>query len=214
MNFVKEIKTTFSNKMKAADTEWKIESFKQGKRNTVDFMIEFKALAIKTDTNKLHMIFLLKKNVLPDIIKTILGYSLIVALETLKEWKVAITSVEQGYESTERQYDYKTGTGTTYREQGQPMDIRKSNGNFKDKKLQCFNCNKYKHMAKKCWKKKEKDIRKCFKCKKMGHIMKDCKEKQPMKKQSIQEESDDKDNEDKQKDFEEDPKQVQYKRSL
>ena len=135
MNFVKEIKTTFSNKMKAADTEWKIESFKQGKRNTVDFMIEFKALAIKTDTNKLHMIFLLKKNVLPDIIKTILGYSLIVALETLKEWKVAITSVEQGYESTERQYDYKTGTGTTYREQGQPMDIRKSNGNFKDKKL-------------------------------------------------------------------------------
>ena len=69
-------------------------------------------------------------------------------------------------------------------------------------------------MAKKCQKKKEKDIRKCFKCKKMGHIMKDCKEKQPMKKQSIQEESDDKDNEDKQKDFEEDPKQVQYKRSL
>ena len=63
MNFVKEIKTTFSNKMKAADTEWKIESFKQGKRNTVDFMIEFKALAIKIDTNKLHMIFLLKKNV-------------------------------------------------------------------------------------------------------------------------------------------------------
>ena len=135
MNFVKEIKTTFSNKMKAADTEWKIESFKQGKRNTVDFMIEFKALAIKTDTNKLHMIFLLKKNVLPDIIKTILGYSLIVALETLKEWKVAITSVEQGYESTEERHDYKTGTGTTYREQGQPMDIRKSNGNFKDKKL-------------------------------------------------------------------------------
>ena len=63
MNFVKEIKTTFSNKMKAADTEWKIESFKQGKRNTVDFMIEFKALAIKIYTNKLHMIFLLKKNV-------------------------------------------------------------------------------------------------------------------------------------------------------
>ena len=29
--FVKEIKTTFSDKMKAADTKWKIETFKQGK---------------------------------------------------------------------------------------------------------------------------------------------------------------------------------------
>jgi len=86
------------------------------------------------------------------------------------------------------------------------MDIGKSNDNFKDGKPKCFNCNKYKHMAKKCWKKKEKDIRKYFKCEKVGHIMKDCKEKQPMKKQSIQGESDDKDNEDKYKDFGEDPK--------
>ena len=30
--FVKEIKTTFSNKMKAADAKWRIESFKQGKK--------------------------------------------------------------------------------------------------------------------------------------------------------------------------------------
>ena len=86
------------------------------------------------------------------------------------------------------------------------MDIRKLNDNFKDKKPKCFNCNKYKHMSKKCWKKKEKDIRKCFKCEKVRHIMKYCKEKQPMKKQSIQEESDNKDNEDKQKSFGEDPK--------
>ena len=62
-NFVKEIKTTFSNKTKAADAEWRIESFKQGKWNTPDFMIEFEALAIKADTDKLHAIFLLKKNV-------------------------------------------------------------------------------------------------------------------------------------------------------
>ena len=34
--------------------------------------------------------------------------------ETLKEWKVAITSVEQGYESMEGRYDYKTSTRTTY----------------------------------------------------------------------------------------------------
>jgi len=30
-DFIKEIKTTFSDKSKAADAEWKIESFKQGK---------------------------------------------------------------------------------------------------------------------------------------------------------------------------------------
>ncbi len=29
--FVKELKTTFSDKSKAADAEWKIETFKQGK---------------------------------------------------------------------------------------------------------------------------------------------------------------------------------------
>ena len=62
-DFVKEIKTTFSDKSKAADAKWKIKTFKQGKRNTADFMIKFDALATKTDTNELHVIFLLKKNV-------------------------------------------------------------------------------------------------------------------------------------------------------
>jgi len=75
----------FSNKMKAADAEWKIESFKQGKQNTADFMIEFEALAMKVNTNELHVIFLLKKNVQLDIIKTILEYSPITVPETLKE---------------------------------------------------------------------------------------------------------------------------------
>jgi len=49
--------------MKTADVEWKIKSFKQGKKNTVDFMIEFDILAMKVDTDELHAIFLLKKNV-------------------------------------------------------------------------------------------------------------------------------------------------------
>ena len=61
-DFVKEIKTMFSNKSKAADAEWKIETFKQGKQNTADFIIEFEALAMKADTDELHAIFLLKKN--------------------------------------------------------------------------------------------------------------------------------------------------------
>jgi len=52
----------FSDKMKVANAEWKIEMFKQGKKNTVDFMIEFNVLAMKADTDELHAIFLLKKN--------------------------------------------------------------------------------------------------------------------------------------------------------
>ena len=61
-DFVKKIKMTFSDKTKAANAKWKIEIFKQRKKNTVDFMIEFEALAMKTDTDELHTIFLLKKN--------------------------------------------------------------------------------------------------------------------------------------------------------
>jgi len=64
-------------------------------------MIEFEALAMKAETDDLHVIFLLKKNIQADIIKTILGYPLIAAPDTLKEWKVAITAVRQGYESME-----------------------------------------------------------------------------------------------------------------
>jgi len=48
-------------------------------------MIKFEALTIKADIDELHAIFLLKKNVQQDIIKTILGYPPIVAPETLKE---------------------------------------------------------------------------------------------------------------------------------
>ena len=124
--FIKEIKTMFSDKIKAVDTEWRIESFKQGKKNIADFIIEFKALAMKADTDELYAIFLLKKNVQQDIIKTILGYLPIVVSESLKEWKVAITSVGQGYESTKGWH------------------------NFKDGKPKCFNCDKEEHIAKDC----------------------------------------------------------------
>ena len=81
-------------------------------------MIEFDTLAMKIDTDELYTIFLLKKNIWQDIIKMILGYPLITAPELLKEWKVAITLVGQGYESTEGRNDYKTSTGITYGGQG------------------------------------------------------------------------------------------------
>ena len=205
---MKELKTTFSDKSKAADAEWKIETFKQGKRNTADFIIEFETLAMKADTDELHAIFLLKKNVRHNIIKIILGYPPIAMPKTLKEWKVAITSVGQGYESTEGRHDYKMETGTTYGGRGQPMDIGKSNDNYKDGKPKCFNCNKYGHMAKECQaEKKERKTRTCFKCEKKGHIAKNCKGKQAMKKHKIQKkESDEEDKNDKEQGFGEDLK--------
>ena len=79
------------------------------------------------------------------------------------------------------------------------MDIRKNNDNFKDRKPKCFNCNKYRHIAKEYWKKKEKETRKCFKYNKEEHIAKDCKEKKLMKKQKNQKELKDEDNEEKDK---------------
>ena len=78
------------------------------------FIIEFEVLAMKADTNKLHVIFVLKKNMQANIIKIILEYSLIKMLEIFKEWKVAITLVKQGYEFIEGQHNYKTRIGTIY----------------------------------------------------------------------------------------------------
>ena len=83
--FVKEVKTAFSNKSKVVDAEWKIKTFRQGKEHIVDFIIEFKVLAMKTETDNIYAIFLLKKNIKSNIIKTILGYLSVAALETLKE---------------------------------------------------------------------------------------------------------------------------------
>jgi len=116
--------------------------------------------------------------------------------EILKEGKVAITLVGQGYESIEGCHDYKTSTEITYGGREQPMDIGKSNDNFKDGKPKCFNCNKYRHMAKECQlEKKEQETQTYFKCDKKEHIAKDCKGKQTMKKQKVQEDLDDEDKE-------------------
>ena len=93
------------------------------------------------------------------------------------EWKVVIILVGQRYKSTEGWHDYKTSTGTIYRGWWQLIDIGKSNNNFKGGKLKYFNCNKYGYIAKKYWKKKEKEIRKCFKYKQEGHIAKNYKGK-------------------------------------
>ena len=83
-------------------------------------MIEFNVLVTKAETDDMHTIFLLKKNVWADIIKTILEYPPMAAPNILKEWKVAITSVGQRYESTKSRHDYKTRTGMTLENKGHP----------------------------------------------------------------------------------------------
>jgi len=114
-------------------------------------MIKFKALAMKAKTNDRHMMFLLKKNVKSNIIKTILGYPPIVIPESLKEWKVAITSVGQEYKSTKEKQDYKTGSEIIYRGVEIFIDVRKTKDNYdKDRKPRCFNCNVYEYMVKDC----------------------------------------------------------------
>ena len=59
--------------------------FKQSKKQIADFITEFEALAMKAETDDLHTIFLLKKNIQTDIIKIILGYLLIAVPESLRK---------------------------------------------------------------------------------------------------------------------------------
>jgi len=115
---------------------------------------------MKAKTNDIYTIFLLKKNVRSDIIKTILEYLSIVVPEILKEWKIAIISVGQEYESMESRHDFKTGSEITYREREVLINIGKFKNNYyKDRKSKCFNCNVYRYIAKNCWKpKKEKRL--------------------------------------------------------
>jgi len=123
----------------------------------MDFMIEFKTLVIKAETDNMHTSILLKKNVKSNIIKTILEYLPIVAPETFKEWKMVIILVEQGYKSTESQHNYRTGTEITYEGRRTPMEIGKSKNNYdKDGKPRCFNCNIYEYIANDCQKPKKK----------------------------------------------------------
>jgi len=61
--FVREIKIVFSDKSKVADAEWKIKTFRQSKKHIANFIIEFETLVMKAETDDMHTIFLLKKNV-------------------------------------------------------------------------------------------------------------------------------------------------------
>jgi len=95
-------------------------------------------LVIKAKIDDMHTIFLLKKSIKSNIIKTILEYLPIVALESLKKWKIAVTSVRQGYKFIEDKQDYRTGSEITYRERKVSIKIGKSKDNYnKDEKPIC-----------------------------------------------------------------------------
>ena len=150
-------------------------------------MIEFKALVMKAETGDMHTIFLLKKNVWMDIIKTILEYPPMIVLEILREWKVAIILVGQKYDSTESWQDYRTGIEMTYEGKDISINIEKAKDNFnKNRRQRYFNYNTYRHIAKECQRlKKEWNMRKCYKCDKVGYIAKDYRLGQKMKNLSV-----------------------------
>jgi hypothetical protein len=75
-----------------------IESFKQGNCHIADFPIKFHVLKTTSMTDDAHAIFLLKKNIRQDIIKTILSYPLDSIPDSLTDWLAAIKSVGLGYE--------------------------------------------------------------------------------------------------------------------
>ena len=151
---------------------------------------------MKTKTDDMHIIFILKNNVKSDIIKTILGYLLIAALESLKRWKVTIISVKLEYEFTENKQDYKTGSEIIFQEKKVLIDIRKSKDNYnKDKKSKCFNYNIYRYIyiTKDCQKlNKEKKTRMCYKCNKVRYLARNYRSGQKIKNKSVQEESNEK----------------------
>ena len=123
--------------------------FKQGKKHIANFMIGFKALAMKAKTNNIHTIFLLKKNIRTNIIKIILRYLPMAVPEILRKQKMAIISVGQGYKSTESQQNYRIETEMTYGGRKISINIEKVKDNFdKDGRLKYFNCNTYGHIAK------------------------------------------------------------------
>jgi hypothetical protein len=92
---------SFSMGNEKESTQWKIKSFKQGNCHIADFLIEFHVLKTTSMTDDAHAIFLLKKNIRQDIIKTILGYPPDSIPDFLTDWLVAIKSVGLGYESNE-----------------------------------------------------------------------------------------------------------------
>jgi hypothetical protein len=172
--FGDDLTGSFSMGNEKETAQWKIKSFKQGNCHIADFLIEFHVLKTTSKTDDAHAIFLLKKNIRQDIIKTILGYLLSSIPDTLMEWLEAIKSVRMGYKANEMRKDIRTKSSITYGGSGLPMEIGKRKFLWNDKgEPKCYKCKLYGHMGKNCPNKKSSNV-KCYRCRKFGHMSKSC----------------------------------------
>jgi hypothetical protein len=125
-------------------------------------------------SNKGIAIFLLKKNIRQDIIKTILRYPPTAILDNITEWLEAIKSVRIGYKVNEMRKDIRTESGITYGGSGLLMEIGKRKFLWNNKgEPKCYKCELYGHMGKNCPNKKSSNV-KCYRCRKFGHMSKSC----------------------------------------
>ncbi|XP_006455379.1 hypothetical protein AGABI2DRAFT_121298 [Agaricus bisporus var. bisporus H97] len=203
--FEEELKTSFGKGNEKDIAEERIESLKQGNRNTMDFLVEFTALMYKAKIDDQHAIFLLKRHTRHDIIKTILGYPSKDIPKLREDWNNAILQVGSGLETMKR-IDHKTDTGITYGGSGQPMEIGWKKFEWdKDGKPKCHKCGKFGHIRKDCEEKKknfgEKKSFKCFSCGKMGYIAKNCRSNRSGRIRAMNEDSDDEDDSKKEQGF-------------
>jgi hypothetical protein len=165
---------SFSMGNEKETAQWKIKSFKQGNRHITDFIIEFHVLKTTSKTNDAHAIFLLKKNIRQDIIKTILRYPPAAIPDNITEWLEAIKSVGMGYKANEMRKDIRTESGITYGGSRLPMEIGKRKFLWNNKgEPKCYKCELYGHMGKNCPNKKNSNV-KCYRCGKFGHMSKSC----------------------------------------
>lgn len=178
--FSREVEEAFSLGDKREIAEVQVETFKQGNQNIHDFMIKFGALADLAKIDDAHIIFLLKRHVNHEIIKTIMGYPPNSIPTTLDEWGKAIISVGKGREANQNRYDLVTATGTTYGGSGAPMEIGGKRLEWSsDGKPKCLKCGRFGHIKKNCrsngnYQGSFQGI-KCYNCQKMGHISKNCR---------------------------------------